>query len=195
MARCVGDIAGSIQLDCESPIAGGYTGRGIFIPAKALQTLTRDAQNPRIVTNITLASGAKVVYIDNESTNAFNGSTTTGTNENGRVQFTKIFVTNMPERGADFAASVLEPYVKDGRGGVLVLEKVDRRGDGSFELIGTQDPARVIDPSTVARNEYENGAAWVATMQSTEDYAEVVLFDTDYTTTLAKFQSLMQNAF
>ena len=62
-------------------------------------------------------------------------------------------------------------------------------------MIGTQSPAKVVDPSTVVRNESENGGAWTTSMQSTEDYGEVVLFDTDYATTLAKFETLLAQSF
>lgn len=195
MASCVGNIAGSIQLNCASPLEGGYTGRGIYIPMEAVPVLTKDANNPRIVSAIALATGAKGVLIDNEGSNPFEGSSTTGNNDAGRPRFVKVLSMRMPERGAGFSKDVLEPLVKSGRGGIIILEKVDRVGDGSFEMIGTQSPAKVVDPSTVVRNESENGGAWTASMQSTEDYAEVVFFDTDYATTLTKFEALLANVF
>ena len=195
MASCVGNIAGNIGLNCDSPISGGYTGRGVYIPMESTPTLTKDANNPRIVTAVALASGAKVAKIDNEGATPFTGSTTTGTNENGRPQFVKTAQIMMPERGAEFAQDVAEPLIKNGRGGILILEKIDRVGDGSFEMIGTQSPAKVTDPSTVTRNEYENGGACTATLQATEDYMEVSFFDTDYETTLAKFEALLALAF
>lgn len=195
MASCVGNIAGNIGLNCNSPISGGYTGRGVYIPMEAVPVPTKDASNPRIVTAIALSSGAKVVKIDNEGSTPFTGSTTTGTNENGRPQFVKTAQIMMPERGAAFAKNVAEPLIKNGRGGILILEKDDRVGDGSFEMIGTQQAAKVVDPSTVVRNEYENGGAWTATLQATEDYMEVSFFDTDYETTLAKFEALLALAF
>lgn len=195
MASCIGNIAGNIGLNCAHPISGGYTGRGVYIPLEANPVLTRDAQNPRIVTGIAIAQGAHVVSIDNEGATPFTGSTTTGTNENGRPQFVKTVQIMMPERGAAFAKNVVEPLVKSGRGGYIVLEKLDQVGDGSYEIIGVQTPAKVVDPTTVVRNEYENGAAWIATLQSTEDYSEVVLFDADYATTLSKFEALLEQAF
>lgn len=195
MASCIENIAGNIGLNCAHPISGGYTGRGVYIPMEAKPELTKDAQNPRIVSAIAIAQGANVVRIDNEGATPFTGSSSTGTNENGRPQFVKTSQIMMPERGAAFAKNVVEPLVKSGRGGILILEKIDQVGDGSFEIIGTQAPAKVVDPTTVVRNEYENGAAWTATLQSTEDYAEVVFFDTDYATTLAKFETLLESAF
>lgn len=195
MASCIGNIAGNIGLNCESPIEGGYTGRGILIPMESVPELTKDAQNPRIIKNIAIAESAKVVAVDNEG-KAFDGSATTGNNEAGYTKFTKTIIVRMPERGAAFAANVVEPLVKSGRGFIGILEKVDRVGDGSFEVIGAQSPLKVVDPSTVTRTEAAaGGGAWQATLQSSEVYAESVLFDTDYATTLAKFEALLAKAF
>lgn len=195
MASCVGNIAGNIGLNCESPIEGGYTGRGVLIPMEAVPVLTKNAQNPRIIEAIAIASGAKVVSVDNEGSVPFDGSSTTGNNDAGYVKFTKVISVRMPERGADFAAKVIEPLVKSGRGFIGIFEKVDRVGDGSFEVIGAQSPLKVIDPATVTRTETANGGAWIANLQSSEVYAESVLFDTDYVTTLAAFEALLALAF
>lgn len=196
MASCVGNIAGNIGLNCDSPIEGGYTGRGVYIPMEAVPVLTKDATNPRIVKDIAIAEGAKVVEIDNEGVAPFDGSTTTGNNDAGYFRFGKTLVVKMPQRGAAFSKNVLEPLVMSGRGGILVLEKSDRVGDGSFEIIGSQSPAKVTDPSTVTRTETASGAAgWQATLQSNERFGEVVLFDTDYATSLAKFEALLAKAF
>lgn len=195
MASCVSNIAGNIGLDCQNPIEGGYTGRGVLIPMEAVPVLTKDAQNPRIISAIALASGAKVVAVDNEGSAPFDGSSTTGNADAGFTKFVKVISVRMPERGADFAKDVVEPLVKSGRGFIGIFEKLDRVGDGSFEVIGAQSPLKVTDPSTVTRQENANGGAWVANLQSSELYAESVLFDTDYATTLAKFEALLASAF
>ncbi len=196
MASCVGNIAGNIGLNCENPIEGGYTGRGILIPMEAVPVLTKNAENPRIIEAIALASGAKVVSVDNEGAAPFDGSSTTGSNDAGYVKFTKVITVRMPERGANFAAKVVEPLVKSGRGFIGIFEKVDRVGDGSFEVIGAQSPLKVVDPATVTRTDSATGGgAWVANLQSSEVYAESVLFDTDYATSLAAFEALLAQAF
>lgn len=196
MASCVGNIAGNIGLNCDHPIEGGYTGRGVLIPMEAVPVLTKDAQNPRIISAIAIAQNAKVVLIDNEGSAPFDGSATTGNNETGFVKFTKTLAVKMPERGADFAAKVIEPLVKSGRGFIAVLEKIDRVGDGSFEVIGSTSPMKVVDPATVTRTDNSaTGGAWAATLQSSEIYAECVLFDTDYATSLTAFEALLAKAF
>lgn len=195
MASCVSNIAGNIGLNCKDPIEGGYTGRGVLIPMEAVPVLTKDAQNPRIISAIALASGAKVVAVDNEGSAPFDGSSTTGNSDAGYTKFVKVISVRMPDRGASFAENVVEPLVKSGRGFIGIFEKVDRVGDGSFEVIGAQSPLKVTDPSTVTRQENANGGAWVANLQSTELYAESVLFDSDYATTLAKFEALLASSF
>lgn len=196
MASCVGNIAGNIGLNCESPIEGGYTGRAVLIPMEAVPVPTKDANNPRIVTAIAIASGAKTVAVDNEGATPFDGGQTVGNDDAGYRRFQKTIPVRMPERGAEFAAKVVEPLVKSGRGFIGIFEKVDRVGDGSFEIIGLQSPLKVVDPSTVIRTEStQGGGAWQATLQSTEAYSESVLFDTDYETTLAKFEALLALSF
>lgn len=195
MASCVSEIAGNIQLNCDSPIEGGYTGRAILIPMSAHPVLTREASNPRIISGIAIDQGAKVVFVDNEGANPFEGSGTTGNGESGRTRFDKVASLRMPERGANFAKNVVEPLVKSGRGFIGIFEKVDRVGDGSFEIVGSQSPLKVTDPTTVTRQENANGGAWSANMQCTEDYAEVVLLKTDYDDTLDYFESLVAQSF
>ena len=195
MASCIGDIAGSIGLNCESPIEGGYTGRAVLIPMSANPILTKDAANPRIITGITIDADANTVHVDNEGANPYDGSSTTGNNDAGFIKFVKVISVRMPERGANFTKDVLEPLVKSGRGFIGIFEKVDRVGDGSFEVIGAQSPMKVTDPSTVTRQENANGGAWLANLQSSELYAESVLFNQDYATTLQDFENLIGMAY
>lgn len=196
MASCVDNIANNIGLNCASPIDGGYTGRAVLIPMESVPVLTRDANNPRIISDIAIATGAHVVKVDNEGAAPFDGGQTAGNNEAGYFRFQKTIPVRMPERGAGFAKEVIEPLVKSGRGFIGVFEKVDRVGDGSFEVIGAQSPMKVVDVATVTRTESSTGGgSWQATLQSTEVYAECVLFDTDYETSLAKFEALLAKAF
>lgn len=194
MPNCVNDIAGSIGLNCEKPIEGGYTGRAVLIPiGTAGLVLTRNTQNPRIISNIAFDAAAKLVKADNEGmATPFEGSNSTGNSDAGFTKFVKAISIRIPQRGAQFAAEVLEPLVKSGRGFIGVFEKTDLVGDGSFEVIGSGSPMKVADPSTVTRDENANGGAWSATLQSSEYYAECTLFDTDYATSLAKFEALLE---
>ena len=195
MANCVSSIAGNIGLDCEHPIEGGYTGRGVLIPMESNPVLTRDAQNPRIIKSITLAENAKVCVVDNAGAAPFDGSSTTGNNDAGFPKFTKAMALRILSRGAKASKDVIEPLVKSGRGFIGIFEKVDQVGDGSFEVIGAQSPLKCADPATFTRSETANGGAWSGTLQCSEHWAELVLFDTDYETSLAAFEALLAKGF
>lgn len=195
MANCVSTIAGNIGLDCEHPIEGGYTGRGVLIPMESNPVLTRDATNPRIIKSITLAESANVCVVDNASTAPFDGSSTTGNNDAGFPKFTKAMALRILARGAKASKDVIEPLVKSGRGFIGIFEKVDQVGDGSFEVIGAQSPLKCADPATFTRSETANGGAWSGTLQCSENWAELVLFDTSYETSLAAFEALLAKGF
>lgn len=195
MANCVSTIAGNIGLDCEHPIEGGYTGRGVLIPLESNPTLTRDAQNPRIIKSVSLAGDAKLCVVDNAGAAPFDGSSTTGNNDAGYPKFTKAMALRILARGADASKNVIEPLVKSGRGFIGIFEKVDQVGDGSFEVIGAQSPLKCADPATFTRSETANGGAWSGTLQCSEHWAELVLFDTDYETSLAAFEALLAKGF
>lgn len=195
MANCVEQIAGNIGLDCNHPIEGGYTGRGVLIPMEAEPAYTTSADNPRVVEAITLKQGMKVCVVDNASVAPLDGSTTTGNSDAGFARFTKALAIRIPARGADTSKNVIEPLVKSGRGFVGVFEKVDRCGDGSFEVIGMLNPLKVVDPATVTRSETANGGAVSATLQCTESFFECTLFDTDYATSLKAFEELLSHGF
>lgn len=195
MANCVSTIAGNIGLDCEHPIEGGYTGRGVLIPMESNPVLTRDATNPRIITGVTLAENAKVCTVDNAGAAPFDGSSTTGNNDAGYPKFAKAMALRILARGAAASKDVIEPLVKSGRGFIGIFEKVDQVGDGSFEVIGAMSPLKCVDPSTFTRSETANGGAWSGTLQCSENWAELVLFDTDYETSLAAFEALLAKGF
>lgn len=189
---CAAEVAANIAQVCESPLVGGYTGRAVYIPKSYNPTIVKDATNPRIVTAITLASGQKTIVIDNVMTTPFDGSSTSANTENGWGAFDKTVGVRIPMRGAAAAKEVVEPLMRSAQGGILILEKKDQRGDGSFEIVGLQQGAKATE---LTRNENENGGDWSATLTCQEYYAENVLFDTDYATTLTAFEALVSASY
>lgn len=192
MYSCIGDLAADIKMDCNHPLEGGYTGRAIILPESALNglTLTRDASNPRIVKGIAFDEGEDMstygFLVDNVSMTPLDGSSTTGNGDAGYPKFVKAMAIRIPERGAAVSKNVIEPLAF-GRF-VMIVEKEDKVGDGSIEIIGLQSALRCVDPSTISRQETANGGAWTATLQCSEQFAEVVYFNTDYDTTHADFE-------
>lgn len=175
---CAAKIAANIQQDCNRPLVGGYTGRAVIMSATDFERaeVVRSASNPRKILSIVLPpDGSVMAYtIDNVFSAPFTGSTTTGNNENGRNGYLKTLSVRVPMRGADTSMKVIEPLVKSADGFVIIAEKSDKVGDGSYEVIGYQNALRG-DISGVTRDESANGGDWVVPLNTVETWAEVDL--------------------
>lgn len=200
MESCIGKLAASIGIDCAHPLVGGYTGRGLIIDVRDIQSITQDADNPRKVLSIALVSGAKVCALDNAMlTTPLEGSNVTGSNDAGFTQFTKQVNGRILMRGADVSMNIVEPLVKSGTGFIVILEKDDKVGDGSYVVVGLNQPARCVDPSTVVRNENENGGAISFGLQTTENWFECTFVptpddgETQYQSSKSEFENLYNN--
>lgn len=192
---CAADIAGNIAMNCANPNVAGYTGRGVLINLSDAPTLTRDGSNPRIISAITLGVGVKVAAVDNSAlSQPLTGSQVQSTDENGMVQYQKTAVINIPLRGADVSKDIVEPLHRSALGFMLILEKKDRSGDGSYVVVGSEQGLKATADG-ILRNEYENGGSIMATLSTTENFFEETFFDTDYATTKTAFEALLAQAF
>ena len=175
---CAAKIAASIQQDCNKPLVGGYTGRAVIMSAIDFERaeVVRSATNPREILSIVLPpDGSVMAYtIDNVFAAPFTGSTTAGNSENGRNGYLKTLSVRVPMRGADVSKDVIEPLVKDPNGFVVIAEKRDKVGDGSYEVIGYQNALRG-DIAGVTRDESANGGDWIVPLTTVEKWAEVTL--------------------
>ena len=175
---CAANIAASIIQDCNRPLVGGYTGRAVIIPTAdwARAEVVVDANNPRKIMSIVLPTdGSAMTYtIDNVFATPFTGSSTAGNNENGRNGYLKTLAIRIPMRGGDVSRDIIEPLVKDADGFVVIAEKRDKVGDGSYEVIGYQNSMRG-DIASVTRDENANGGDWLVNLTTIEKWAEVTL--------------------
>lgn len=175
---CAAKIAASIQQDCNKPLVGGYTGRAVIMSATDFERaeVVRSATNPREILSIVLPpNGTIMAYtIDNVFAAPFTGSSTAGNNEDGRNGYLKTVSVRVPMRGADVSKDVIEPLVKDPNGFVVIAEKRDKVGDGSYEIIGYQNALRG-DIASVTRDESANGGDWLVNLTTIEKWAEVTL--------------------
>ena len=175
---CAAKLAASIQQDCNNPLVGGYTGRAVIMSATDFERaeVVRSATNPREILSIVLPpNGMIMAYtIDNVFAAPFTGSTTAGNNEDGRNGYSKTLSVRVPMRGADVSKDVIEPLVKDPNGFVVIAEKRDKVGDGSYEVIGYQNALRG-DIASVTRDESANGGDWLVNLTTIEKWAEVTL--------------------
>lgn len=181
-------------MDCDNPIVGGYTGLGVIVRLGANPTITRDAGNPRKIKNITSAKGG-VFVVNNAFVTPFTGSNTAGNTDNGFGVYRKTVNMHIPLRGGDVSKNIIEPLVDDPEGYLIILQKRDRVGDGSFEVIGSISGARG-DISTLTRDENANGGMWGVSMVCDESYAEVALVGDDgtYESAKAVFDNLIASA-
>ena len=193
-ASCAGKLAANIAKDCDHPQVGGYTGRGLLIPLRNTLIFAVDASNPRIITGISMGSGEKLAVIDNVWPSAMDGSSTQSNVDSGRLQYGKTFTFRIPLRGAGVSKDIVEPLADAPLGYLAVLEKKDRVGDGSYEVVGYGQGLQV-NGDGIVRNENENGGDIVVTMSCQEQFFEVTFFDTDYATTKSAFEHLMGNSF
>lgn len=194
-ASCAATMADNIAKDCAAPLAGGYTGRGVLIDLADAPTLTRDGSNPRIITAITLGEGKSLAVIDNAFTpQPFNGSNSQSNTDDGMLKHRKTLVLTIPKRGAAASKEIVEPTYQSPLGYLAVLEKKDRNGDGSFEVVGAEQ-GLVANADGIVRNEYENGGCTIVTMSTNEVNFENVFFATDYDTTLAAFKALLAKGY
>jgi len=187
---CTSAVAANIVKNCTSPIVGGYTGRGILIPLDNAPTFSVSATNPRTITAV--AMGQKFIAIDNVFTDPFAGTTKASNGESGSIKHTKTFAFRIPQRGSDIS-KIVEALEQSPLGFVAVLEKKDRVGNGSFEVIGYQDALKV-NADGVTQDETANDGATNVVMSCSEHFFEVVLFDTSYATTLAAFEDMLANS-
>jgi len=193
---CAAKLAASIQQDCNKPLVGGYTGRAVIMSAIDFERaeVVRSATNPREILSIVLPPDGSVLpyTIDNVFAAPFTGSTTAGNNENGRNGYLKTLSVRVPMRGADVSRDVVEPLVKDPNGFVVIVEKRDKVGDGSYEVIGYQNALRG-DIAGVTRDESANGGDWIVPLTTIEKWAEVTLVgaDEDYASAKMNFEFLM----
>ena len=193
-ASCAGSLAANIAKDCSKPMTGGYTGRGLLIPLSNTLTYAINANNPRIINSITMGASDKLAVIDNVWPSTFDGTNTQSNADSGRTLYGKTFAFRIPLRGAGTSKDIVEPLVESPLGYLAVLEKKDRRGDGSFEIVGYCQ-GLTVNADGIVRNENENGGDIVVTMSCQEQYFEVTMFDTDYNTTKAAFETMMLSAF
>lgn len=183
---CSALLAGNIASDCDNPRVAGYEQIGLIFNKEDIDysALVVDASNPRIIKTIAAKTGKKpfVVYNNKNNPLPFNGTQTAFNADNDRYDKTlQFYVEGI---GGQNAADVIEPL----KGGdyVVILQRKDHRGDGSFQVFGYQAGLKASE-----QVQDEDTGYWLITMTCSEPSAEVAYFDTDYATTKADFDTLL----
>lgn len=197
---CTTEVAGNIAMNCAHPQVGGYTGRAVLISYGVNPVLTQDADNPRIINAIAIAESAHVIAVDNVMASPFDGSTKQSSTDNGRPTFQKTFAMRIPLRGAVVSKDIVEPLLNSAQGFLLVAEKQDKVGHGSFEVVGALQPLRT-NGDGISQNENENAGDVSVTMSCSEAWYEAELYvpaETEaeaYAASKAAFEALLAKSF
>ena len=186
---CTANIAMNIVADCEKPNIGGYTGRAVLIPVDSNPAIVVNEDNNHILTSITPAEGTKTIAVNNVFAEPFTGSNTASQADSGRSAFTKTIAVRIPLRGGAVSKDIVEPLVNNALGYIMIAEKKDKVGDGTYEVIGYQNGLKA-NADGINRDELANVGDIVATLSTVEPFFEVTLFDTDYQTTKEAFDAL-----
>ena len=186
---CLGVISANIDEDCDNPRVIGYEDTAVIINRSDLDWtgVTLNASNPRIVEAIALAVGKTpfVIYNPRLADASFNG-TQTALNTDTR-HYTKTLQFYYKGIGGEAAKKVVEPLAKGEY--VVILQRKDHIGDGSFQIFGLQNGIYATD-----QVQDETTGYWLMTMAIDEPFAETDLFKTDYATTKAMFDALVAQA-
>jgi hypothetical protein len=186
---CLGVISANIDEDCDNPRVIGYEDTAIIVNRSDIDwtAVTFNSSNKRIVEAFALVTGKKpfVIYNPRLSNPSFNG-TQTALNADTR-HYTKTLQFYYKGIGGEAAATVVEPLAKGEY--VVILQRKDHVGDGSFQIFGLQNGIYATE-----QVQDETTGYWLMTMAIDEPYAETSLFKTDYATTKAMFEALVAQA-
>ena len=188
MAKCF-DVVGYVE-PCNT-VRQKYTGRAMLIKADGLplEFSTNGLILNKILTNTSFQEfynavqdipSVKVLPVSVRVQDPF-GVTVQGNTDSGRVMYTKTIPVSIPamyDGKAEEFIMGLQSGIKGSRA-ILVIEKV---GDGtdnvSTDVFGTYSALR-LDPTSVARSEYENGGAWTFNIVCEEPVPNVLCDMTD----------------
>jgi len=187
---CTSLLTANVATACNAPRIKGYEQIGIIINRADIdwENTTVDVANARIVDDLTLLATKKVAVIYNSKKNPLPfGGTQTAYNRDAD-QYDKTVQFYCERIGGDAAMGIVEP-LKNGEY-VVVLERKDKNGTGSFQVFGFQKGLSAGNDGGAQVQDEESGH-WLITMTTQEPYAEVEWFDTDYATTKTAFDALV----
>lgn len=183
---CSAALADNITADCDNPRIAGYEQIGIIFNRDEVDwaNLAVNASNPRLIEAIAAITGKKPFAVYNQRNNPqpYDGTNITYNADTDRYDKTVQFYYE--GIGGEAAADVIEPL----KGGeyIVILQRKDHRGDGSFQVFGYQSGLKAN-----AQVQDETTGYWLITMACSEPSAEVAFFDTNYATTKTAFDALV----
>lgn len=191
LVKCNASVGANIAMNCDSPIVSGWEATGVMFNRQDIDTITRSAANPRIITAITLKSDAKTIAVYNPVANPFDGSQDEASVDGLYPVYNKTVALNIPLRGAAASKDIVEPLLKNRDGFVVILPAKDHSGDGSFVAFGTEQGLMASAQTRNNTDAAQSGVWNVTLVESGCQFAEVVLFDTSYALSKTEFDTLL----
>lgn len=190
-SNCNFGIAADILKDCSAPPTAGVEMVAYAINRRDIAGVTYDQSNPRLVTAITLASGTKAYKIENfkKEIDAGFDLVTSDTNIdkfNQYVKFEAWGIDSDTVKALDELSDL-----------VVIVERKNKGadGDGPFQIYGLQ--TGLYKSSDTMRANTASGKRIIELTNQAEEESTVsyhVFFDTDYATTKAAVEALLETA-
>lgn len=188
-------VMNNIQENCGSPAMDGVKVLGVAIARNDITAAPFGAtqSTANCVAAITLKAAAQTIAIEAGGENAWADS---GSElDPATKKHTKNANFVAADYGAEISSEVLDPMVKDRDGFVVILQRKDVRGMGSFVIVGLEKGATVSAMTQNLTDAPTSGCASLVLTETGANKAEVNLFDTDYTTSKAEFDRLLALAY
>lgn len=193
MAKCF-DVVGYIE-PCNA-VRQKYTGRAMLIVASGLpitldkngiilEQIMSNASFQEFYNAVQSITTIKVLPVSINAESPF-GVTVQGNTDSGRVMYTKTIPVSLPATRDGMA----EEFIIGFQGGVkqqaiLVVESINNGSEfgENNDVFGAHSQVR-LDPTSVTRNEYENGGAWTFNLVCDEPVPNVFSAMSDLSATL-----------
>lgn len=190
-APCASLLGANLDQDCDNPRIKGYESIALIINRDEIDwsAMTYNSSNSRIIEAApTMLSGKKPYVIYNPritNPTPFNGTNNTFAQDSN--DYTKTVQFYWEGIGGAAAKDVIEP-LKSGSY-LIILQRKDHAGKGSFPIVGLQ-----VGAVATAQVQDEETGYWLITMTCNEPAAECEMLKTDYATTKGYFDTLLASA-
>ena len=188
-------VMSNIQENCSNPAMDGVKVLGLAIAKNDITAAPFGANQStaNCVAAITLKTGAKTIAIEASGENAWADS---GFEFDAATKkYTKNASFVAADYGAEISSEVLDPMAKDRDGFVVILQRKDVRGMGSFVIVGLEKGATVSAMTQNLTDAATSGCASLVLTETGANKSEINLFDTDYTTSKLEFDRLLALAY
>lgn len=188
----------SIERNCADPLAMGYEKKGILINRDDIDfgSVVFSADNSNIIETLALKAGKYGFWVYQYGSKPFNGTTkTVEVSETLGASVTSAVHIVLPDHSPAIVEGVVDP-VLNGEFLFISFNKHkglnNANGASAFEIHGFYQGLTISEGSRDAYSE-ETGGGWAFTLtESRSPKAGLFLFKTDYETTEAMVNSLVQ---